>query len=209
MTAAHQEDEKDYEQLGIDSWVAELGVRLERAEPAAIEEALTFLERDPYFFRSGYARERVARRLARVELSAAQKARARALVLSSVDGQRHCPFPGVGRLAKAAADNRLRRELRVRLHGNPAVAHRALRTISNVRHPGLTPDDVAAARQLVLAAAARGNWLSPSVSRLALYLWSSEWETELRALLPYHGPDRAAAKRLIEAVERRRRRPRP
>ena len=78
-----------------------------------IEEALEFLERDPYFFRSGYARERVARRLASIDLTAEQR-----------------------------------------------------------------------------------------VARLAVYLWSREWEAELRNLLPHHGPDRAAAKRILSAVKR-------
>ena len=205
----HGDDEGYYERLNIGAWLADLGVRLDRAEPESIEAALTFLERDPYFFRSGYARERVARRLARVVLQPPQKVHARALVLSSVDGERHTPQPGVGRLARAVADNPLRRELRARLHRDTAVAKRALRTLANVRHPGLTSDDIAAARELVLTEAARGQWLSPSVERLAIYLWSDEWEAELRALFPYHGPDRAGAKRLVGAVERRRRRPRP
>jgi hypothetical protein len=206
----HEDNEEYYDQLDIDSWVGELGLRLDRGQPEAIEAALTFLERDPYFFRSGYARERVARRLARVELTPAQKGRARALVLDTVDGQSHCPQPGLGRLARAVADNPLRRELRARLeHHDTAVAQRALRTLVNVRHPGLTPDDIAAARVLVLTDAARGHWLSPTVARLATYLWSDRWEAELRALIPYHGPDRAAAKRLLGAADRRRRRPGP
>ena len=79
----------------------------------------------------------------------------------------------------------------------------------NVRHPGLTPDDVAAGRSLVLTDAAQGQWLSPTVARLAIYVWSDDWEAELRSLLPYHGPDRAGAKRLLEAIDRRRRRPGP
>jgi hypothetical protein len=207
----HEPQERYYEQLDIDSWVVELSERLASGEPEAIEEALTLLERDPYFFRSGYARERVARRLARVELTPVQKARARAVVLSTVDGQRHCPHPGVGRLARAVADNPLRRELRARLHDRDSgVARRALRMVVNVRKPGLTADDIAAARALVLADAAGGLRLSPGVARLAAYLWSGEWEADLRGLLPYHGPDRAAAKRLIEFADRRRlRRPGP
>jgi hypothetical protein len=203
--------ERSYEQLGIDRWVVELGHRLARSEPESIEEALTFLERDPYFFRSGYARERLARRLAHAALTPVQKARARVIVLSSVDGQRHCPFPGVGKLARAVADNSLRRALRARLHHpDTTVARRALRMIADVRAPGLSTDDIAAARALLLADAARGRWLSLTVARLATYVWSGEWEVELRGLTRRHGPDRAAAKRLVDlAAQRRRRRPGP
>jgi hypothetical protein len=205
-----EDDERYYTQLDP-AWLDGLGERLLGAEPEAIEEALDFLERDPYFFRSGYLRERIARRLARVDLAPPQKDRARAIVLSTVDGHRHCPHPGVGRLARAVADNTLRRELRTRLHHHDdLVAWRALRVIANVRHPGLTPDDMASARSVALTAAGRGQWLSPTVARLATYLWSSEWRAELRSLLPHHGPDRAAAKRLVQEADRRRsRRPGP
>jgi hypothetical protein len=207
----HDDRERYYQQPDIDKLVAALDDGLARGEHHSIEEALTLLERDPYLFRSGYARERVARRLAGVQLTALQKGRARAIVLSTVDGDRHCPQPGVGRLARAVADNPLRRELRARLHHRDnAVARRALRMVVNVRHPGLTVGDIAAARALVLADSSRGHWLSPTNRRLAVYLWSSEWEAELRSLIPYHGPDRVAAKRLIEAAnQRKRRRPGP
>ena len=205
MGRRHEDHKGYYEQLDIDAWVEELGRRLGRGDPDSIEAALTFLERDPYFFRSGYARERVARRLAQVELTAAQKVRAHAVVLSTVDGRRHCPLPGAGKLARAVADNSLRRELRARLHHrDTAVARRALRLVANVRNPGLTADDIARARALVLAEAARGQWLSPALARLATYFWSVEWEAELRRLVPYHGPDRAAAKRLLDAADQRR-----
>jgi hypothetical protein len=185
--------------------------RLARGEAGAVHDALALLEQDPFCFRSGYARERLARRLARTELTTEQKARARTIVLSTVEGDRHCPHPGVGRLARAVADNKLRRKLRVRLHhADGAMARRALRMIVNIRHPGLSPADIAAARALVLADAAQGLWLSPTVARLATYLWADDWEGELRGLLPHHGPDRAAAKRLINAHDlRRQRRPGP
>ena len=211
MGRRHGDDERYDGSLDVDASITALGERLLRGEPEAVDEALAFLERDPYFFRSGYARERIARRLAHVDLTATQRSRARVVVLSTVDGHRHCPHPGVGRLARAVANNALRRELRERLHhSDAAVARRALRMVVNVRHPGLTPDDLAVARAGVLADAGRGLWLSPSVARLATYLWSSDWEAELRALLPHHGPDRAAAKRLTQAADRRRsRRPGP
>lgn len=209
MGRRHEVVEGYYEQLDIDSWCNEVGARIDLGESEAIDEALAFLEHDPYFFRSGYARERMARRLARTKLTPPQATRARVIVMSTVNGQRHCPQPGIGRLARAVADNPLRRELRARLHADAAVARRALRTLVNVRHPGLTADDISAARRLVLTDAARGQWLSPATERLAIYLWSNDWEAELRTLLPYHGPDRAAAKRLLGVVDRRRQRPRP
>ena len=99
MGRQHKDQERYYEQRNLGPWLVELGGRLSRGDPESIEAALAFLERDPYFFRSGYARERVARRLAHAELTPAQKVRARTVVLSTVDGQRHCPLPGIGKLA--------------------------------------------------------------------------------------------------------------
>lgn len=195
----------------VDAWLASLKPLLAECDPIGIEESLAFLERDPYFHRSGYAREKIARWLAQVSLTPTQRDRARAIVLSTVDGERHCPQRGVGRLARAVADNELRRQLRRRLHDPRAdVSWRALRMMESVRRPGLTPNDLEIARALILAHAGRGLWLSPTVERLALRLWSSDWERVLRALIPVHGPDRAAAKRLLGPIDRRReRRPGP
>jgi hypothetical protein len=190
----------------VDTWLRALLDRLDHGDSGAVLEAIVFLERDPYFFRSGYARERIARRLASVHLTAEQRFRARAIVVRTVDGDLHCPQPGIGRLAHAVADNSLRRELRARLtQSNPTVARRALHVIVNVRHPGLTDRDLEAARAIVLSDAGRNQWLSLTTARIARYLWSREWEVELRDLLPYHGPDRAAAKRLLQAVKKQRR----
>jgi hypothetical protein len=149
--------------------------------------------------------------MAHAELTPGEKVRARSVVLSTVDGERHCPLPGAARLAAAVADNSLRRELRTRLHDRETgVARRALRVVVKVRKPGLTADDIAAARAIVLADAARGQWLSPTVARLAACFWSPQWDAALRSLVRYHGPDRAAAKRLLAAADQRRnRRPAP
>ena len=121
----------------------------------------------------------MARQLAHAEFQHYRREPSRELVVSTADGARHCPLPGVGRLAGAVADDSLRRALRSRLHSDDAsVARRALRIVVHVRRPGLTADDVEAARALVLTDAARGLWLSPTVARLARYLWSREWEAK-------------------------------
>ncbi len=187
-------------------------LRSDNAGPAAIDDALVYLELDPYYFWSGYARARMARRLAGTRLDADQLARARRYVLDCVDGAKHCGQPALGQLARSVADNPLRGALRDRLQSpDTRTANRALRTLLRVRHPGLTNADVERARELVLAGAALTPWLLPSVYRLARWLWDPQWEEELRALTRHHGPERAAAKKLVETVDRRRaaRRPGP
>ena len=59
-----------------------------------------------------------------------------------------------------------------------------------------------AARALLLADAGYTAWLPPNVERLARWLWSTEWEAELRDLTQHHGPERAPPKKLIEAIDR-------
>ncbi len=170
-----------------------------------IDAALTYLEADVYEFRSGYERARIARRISGLSLDAAQRARARKYVLDVVDGEKHCAQQALGQLAHAVADNTTRAALRTRLHASDVrVARRAVRTLSRVRHPGLTAADLTAARALLLADAGYTAWLPPNVERLARWLWSTEWEAELREITRAHGPERAAAKRLVEAIDRRR-----
>src|SRR4051794_39913859 len=84
--------------------------------PLGVNEQLTLLEADEYCFRSGYLRERVARRLATTSLDGAQRSRARAIVIGAVDGRLHTPIAGIARLAGSVADNEMRRALRGRLH---------------------------------------------------------------------------------------------
>jgi hypothetical protein len=133
------------------------------------------------------------------------------LVLAVVDGTAHSGLTGIARLAGSVADNDLRRGLRSRLRSpDAAVAGRALRVLVRVRHPGLTPDEFATARALVLADAGRQPYLAPSVARLARWLWTPQWERELAELTHRHGPDRSGAARLVEHSRRaRRRRPGP
>jgi hypothetical protein len=173
--------------------------------PADTDNALTYLEADVYEFRSGYERARVARWLSGESLDASHQARARKYVIDVVDGEKHCAQQAVGQLARAVADNPMRASLRARLHADDVqVARRAVRTLSRIRRPGLTAADATAARALVLADAGHAPWLSPNVERLARWLWSAEWEAELREIAVRHGPERAGAKQLLGAMDRRR-----
>jgi hypothetical protein len=201
----HPPEERYHRPDRIDDWLAPLLVRIRAGEGSATEEGLAFLEEDPYRFRSGYARERVARALARAPLDDARRARARALVLSVVDGERCTPHPGISRLAGAVADNQLRRQLRARLHSaDGAVAFRALRAIAAVRHPGLTAADLRSVRATLLRSAGRrSSWPSPEVMRLAARFWDDGWAVDLRGLAGRHGPDRAAARAFLAEADRR------
>ena len=176
-----------------------------------VDAALTYLEADVYELRSGYERARIARRISGLSLDAAQRARARKYVLDVVDGEKHCAQQALGQLAHAVADNTTRAALRTRLHTSDArVARRAVRTLSRVRHPGLTAADLTAARALLLADAGYTAWLPPNVERLARWVWSTEWEAELReitrgGMVPSAQPPNGSSRRSTGAGRRGRR----
>jgi hypothetical protein len=195
----------------LSAWVQRVEDQVSAGDAGSIDHALAYLRSDPYYFRSGYARDRLVGRVARAALTDAQRAEARAFVLLCVDGLVHCRARELGRLAGATADNALRRALLDRFRSpNRDVARRAIRVLASVKRPGLTDGDRAVARQLVVEDAARTPWLSRDVDRLARWLWSPAWEDELRAVTRHHGPDRAAAKRILAAADaRRNKRPGP
>lgn len=195
----------------LEEWLRATRERLRSPEDTeAVDQAFRYLETDPYYFRSGYARAKLARSLAHANLSDADRERGRRYVLDVVDGSKHCNQRELSQLAGAVANNELRATLRARLHAaDQSTARRALHTLRGVRRPRLSAADIDAAHELVLADLRRATWTPVDVRRVADWLWSLDWEMELRDIARHHGPDRAGAKRLIEAVDRRRQRRRP
>jgi hypothetical protein len=175
-------------------------------DPTAVDRALDYLEEDPYYFWSGYVRKRVAHTLgAHGIFDAHQAERARTIVIAAIDGRLHPGNPGVARIARAVANNALRREVRSRLHHrDPSVAYRALLVVVEIRHPGYTPEDLARAREIVLHEMSKWAYAPTLSQRAAFRLWSSTWEVELRDIAAVHGPDRAAVKNLLRHVDYRR-----
>ena len=124
---------------GLNRRLEELGDRVILDDDAhdAVDEVLTYLELDPYYYWSGFARTRMARRLAHARLDAIQKERGRRYVLACITGAKHCG-QGLRPLAGAVADNATRRAVRAQLHSpDERVARRALLALSGIRHPGI------------------------------------------------------------------------
>ena len=196
----------------LEQWLDDVRERLRRRRgPDAADQALAYLEADPYYFRSGYARAKLARSLAQASLSDADLERGRAGTCSTRStGRKHCNQRELGQLAGAVANNEMRATLRTRLH-DAGPLQCATGPSHAARHPspGLMPADLEAAHDLVLVDLRRTTWTPVSVARVADWLWTPEWEAELRDIARHHGPDRAGAKHLIEAADRRRQRRRP
>jgi hypothetical protein len=89
---------------------------LKRGDPSGAEEAIAFLEADPWFFRSGYTKEKLLLRLTRLELTPRQAQRLRHVVLAAVDFRDRREFRRFSRLARKVDSPDLRAALRERLH---------------------------------------------------------------------------------------------
>jgi hypothetical protein len=167
---------------GNDAPTAQIEAGLAAGEPGAIDAALDFLQDDPYYFRSGYAKQRLLRRMACQDFNDDQRARACAVVVQYVAGGAHGTMRELQRVARRVADNPLRRDLRAHLYSDDEhVAWRSLVVLSAVKHPGFTDDDRERARVIIERAAGMFDMVYPVTEALARRFWTSAWHDELLA----------------------------
>ena len=89
--------------------------RIKGGGPKGLESAIGFLEADPYFFRSGYVKEKLIRHIQRPMLKPQHVARLHAVVLAIVDKRDGREFRAYCRLARKVDAPALREQLRHRL----------------------------------------------------------------------------------------------
>lgn len=77
-----------YESILDTFWKPESLQSLEAGDPELLEIALAFVEVDPYYFRSGYLKKRLFRRLKRLKLSNAHRQRLLQGILDAVQSHR-------------------------------------------------------------------------------------------------------------------------
>jgi hypothetical protein len=131
-------------------------------DPTWVDPALTFLEADLYFFGSGHRKQKLLRRLARMQLTSAQRVRICALLLRAVDAGTTGNNADGRKVARRHVNNELRRALRVRLHSaDPLVARRALAMIARVRRPELSQRDLARINDLIASISETSEWGGP------------------------------------------------
>jgi hypothetical protein len=85
--------------------------RLRTGDRAAIEDALLFLEVDPWYFRSGYLKERLIGKLKGVALQERDKERLRVVIWHVAKGRNRREFRDFCSLARCVATSEFRRRL--------------------------------------------------------------------------------------------------
>ncbi len=152
--------------------------RVRQDAPHGVDDALTFLEADPWCMRSGYAKERVLRALGGAHLNPDQRRRGVAVVASYVLGPDRREFRRVARLAWALDADVRSLLLETLRRGDPVAARHALWLL--VRTPELDAEslDLGRAREILLEACTtedvywrQRDWLVAAARRIC----SDEW----------------------------------
>jgi hypothetical protein len=155
--------------------------RVRRGDIDGVDDALTFLEADPWCFRSGYAKERVLRALGRARLEGSQRFRGAAVVRAYVLGRDRREFRRVGALARTL-DGEVRPFLLETIRaGRPTAARHALWLLVGLPGLDVTSHDVRRAQAMVLDAHVEciggDEWLAAAARRLC----TGEWRREVIA----------------------------
>jgi hypothetical protein len=79
------------------------GEKIRRGDDDTIDTVIIFLAADPYFFRSGYLKQVILRRLKQAPLTQQQKAKLQTLVLDAITQPHRFQFADYARLATAIA----------------------------------------------------------------------------------------------------------
>jgi len=115
-----------YDQLAFPGGLERGLALLSEKAPEAVKAAISFLEADPRFFRSGYIKEKLLSRLKHVPLSRSQVQRLGCLVVRSVEIGGRREFHAYARLAGALGTPAIVEAMRERQDSpDPEVARRA------------------------------------------------------------------------------------
>ena len=108
---------------------------LKKQDPQAIQSAIDFLQADPYFHRSGYIKEKVARILKQVSLSPDQIEELQAVMLASIDLEGRREFLEYCRLARKLSDKQFIQQLEkiIKEASSPGALQRATQMMQIIK----------------------------------------------------------------------------
>lgn len=180
----------------------DLATRLAEGDASAVEEAIRYLENDPWEFGSGYEKATLLRRLKHIALSEADRDRLTIVLIHYVDVGGRWDFVEACTLARSLGTDTLRKHLRLQLHGaDMSAAIRALTMLLRLRRARLSAADIDRGRIVLLEWAARCEFLARTEGRVPR-LWSPEWGRALIALADSadDSPGASGARRLLREV---------
>jgi len=157
------------------------------ASMEAVETVITFLEADPWCFRSGYMKQEILRKLRHQPLNPGQKEKLANALIRYVDAGDRREMLGACKLAREHPTQWLRSQLKARLASPDAdVARRALLMLSSTRRPNLSPAELAHGRAAIIDGIRYGHggrmgrpeWLTT----LSRRYWTDDWIEPMMAL---------------------------
>jgi hypothetical protein len=172
----------------------------------SVDDAIWFLEADPWCIYSGYAKAKIMRTLIAARLTVPQQDRLAGVVLAAIDVGWRWEFRESLKLARRLGGRRLRTGLRVRLHGSDLpVARRAAIALVRLRRPQLSDRDRRRAQDMVMSdlrnlveqsRSPYGTW-SLKAGRA---LMDNPWIVELQRQAAGTGLNREPARALLAEV---------
>jgi hypothetical protein len=129
-----------YPKLAFPGGLARMYAEMPRGHSAVLEDAIRFLETDPYFFRSGCLKGDLLRYLARAPLDAHQEARLRDVVLARIRGPSRREFRRYCRIARRLSTPEFIAQLKEVVETEPGLAARhAEWVLQAISHEGPLP----------------------------------------------------------------------
>jgi hypothetical protein len=124
--AACAEFHDAYDELAMPGGLDKHLALLQEGDKQAVSEAIAFLSADPRFFRSGYTKEKILRRLKHVSLTERQQQVLVGLIARSVDRGGRREFHGYARLSGVLGSGDIEKAMESRLASrDPEVERRA------------------------------------------------------------------------------------
>jgi hypothetical protein len=97
--AACREFDENYDALAFPGGLHDALKRLKEHDVTIIDDIISFLREDPHYFRSGYHKEEMLRRLKSFDLTASQKNSLASLIIRSIENGPRRVFSAYARLA--------------------------------------------------------------------------------------------------------------
>jgi hypothetical protein len=130
----------EYDSLAFPGGLANAFARLDNGDSEGVEMVVQFLEADPYFFRSGYHKEDLIKRLCRQPLSEMQKKRLQKVILRQIRGRDRREFRAYCRLARVVSDPEFLKQV-IKMAGPSAgtIPRHATRLLQYLSSCGIKP----------------------------------------------------------------------